>query len=290
MNHTENPASEAGKNQAHLQAAKQAYGTVWHLAPAEREQLLMEQLPQVRYIARRIHDRLPQHVPLEDLVHAGVLGLMEALPKFDPSKNVELRSYAKYRIQGAILDSLRELDWSPRPLRKKARQLEQAHQRLRGRLGRSATETELAVELSIKLEELRRLLIDLRGLDLGSLQAEFAEDGQEQPALSRLADEAQQDPFQLCLESEMETLVAQAVADLSPRERQVLALYYYKELTMKEVGAVLGVGEARVSQIHSASLVRLRARLRELLESRGPERLAATRTAPAQRNSAWTRF
>ena len=290
MNRTENSAAEATKNQAHLKAARHAYGTVSDLDPAERERLLMEALPQVRYIARRLHDRLPQHVPREDLVHAGVLGLMEALCKFDPTKNVELKSYAKYRIQGAMLDSLRELDWSPRPLRRKARQLEQAHQQLRARLGRPATETELAAELKIKLEELQRLLTDLRGLDLGSLQAIFAEDGREQTAISHLTNAAEQDPFQLCLESEMKALLAQALGDLPPRERQVLALYYHKELTMKEVGAVLGVGEARISQIHSASLVRLRARMRELLESRAPQSLAASRTCPTNGERAWTRF
>jgi RNA polymerase sigma factor for flagellar operon FliA len=290
MNPTVNPAIEAGEHEGYCQAAKPAYGVVSQLDPAERERLLMEQLPPVRYLARRIHERLPQHVPLEDLVHAGVLGLMEALHKFDPSKNVRLKSYAKYRIQGAILDSLRELDWCPRPLRKKARQLEQAHHRLCARLGRPATEAELAAELRLKLEDLRRLLTDLRGLDLESLQAESVENGQEQEILSRLADEAQQDPFELCLESEMAELLARAVADLSPRERHVLALYYYEELTMKEVGALLGVGEARVSQIHSALLARLRARMRELLEARGPKKLAAVRRAPTPKNRAWTRF
>jgi len=290
MNCTESSTPEIEKNQAHLKAAKHAYGTVSHLDPAERERLLLEQLPQVRYIARRIHDRVPQHVPLEDMVHAGVLGLMEALHKFDPTKNVELKSFAKYRIQGAILDSLRKLDWSPRPLRKKARQLEAAHQKLRARFGRPATEAELAAELNIELEELRRLLTDLRGLDLGSLQDEFSEDGHERETISHLTNEAEPDPFQLCLQSEMKDFLAQAIGDLPPRERQVLALYYYEELTMKEVGAVLGVKEARVSQIHSASLVRLRARMRELLTARSPERLAASRAALAQGDRAWTNF
>ena len=122
----------------------------------------------MRYIARRIHDRLPSHIPFDDLVQAGILGLMEALHKFDPAKNVELKTYAKHRIQGAILDSLRDLDWSPRPLRKKARQLEQAHQRLRAQFGRPATEPELAIELGMELTT-ATLLGDLRGLDLGKL-------------------------------------------------------------------------------------------------------------------------
>ena len=250
----------------------------------------MEQLPQVRYIARRIHGHLPRHVLLEDLVHAGVLGLMEALHKFDPTKNVALKSYAKYRIRGAILDSLRELDWSPRLLRKRARQLEQAHEELRARLGRPATETELAAKLNIKLTGLRRLLTDLHGLEVGSLQAAFSEDGYEQGADSHLNNGAEKDPLELCLQSEMKALLAQAIGDLPARERQVLALYYYQELPMKEVGAALGVGEARISQIHSASRDRLQVRMQELLGSRGPGRLAAPRTCPTNGERAWTKF
>ena len=250
----------------------------------------MEALPQVRYIARRIHGHLPHHILLEDLVHAGVLGLMEAVQNFDSTKNVALKSFAKYRIRGAILDSLRELDWSPRLLRKRARQLEQANAELRARLGRPATETELAAKLKIKLAELHHLLADLHGLEVGSLQAECSENGHEQGTDSYLNNGPEKDPLELCLQSERQALLAQAVGDLPVRERQVLALYYREELTMKEVGALLGVGEARVSQIHTASRVRLRVRMQELLGSRGPGRLAATRTCPTRGERVWARF
>ena len=246
--------------------ALKAYESVSHLESDDQERMLLEQLPQVRYIARRIHDRLPSHVLLDDLVQAGILGLMEALSKFDPSKNVELKTYAKHRIQGAILDSLRDLDWSPRPLRKKARQVEQAHQRLRAQFGRPATESEVAIELGIELKELQKLLGDLRGLDLGSLQDEFNESGQERESLAAPTQGLEQEPYELCLQGELRNLLSSAVGDLQPRERQVLSLYYFEELTMKEVGAVLGIGEARVSQIHSAALVRLRARMKGLME------------------------
>jgi RNA polymerase sigma factor for flagellar operon FliA len=250
-----------------MRSAKNAYEAASRLEPVERDRLLLEQLPQVRYIARRIHDRLPPHVQFDDLVQAGILGLIEALHKYDPSKNVELKSYAKHRIQGAILDSLRELDWSPRPLRRKARQLEQAHQRLRARFGRSATEPEIALELGMDLKELHRLQGDLRGLDLSSLQEEFGEGGQDCESRTPHAPRPDEEPFSRCLQGEVKALLSEAISDLPPRERQVLALYYYEELTMKEVGVVLGVGEARVSQIHSAALVRLRARMRDLLEN-----------------------
>lgn len=264
-----------------MNTAKKAYESVSHLDAGDQERLLLEQLPQVRYIARRIHDRLPSHIPFDDLVQAGLLGLMEALHKFDPSKNVELKTYAKHRIQGAILDSLRDLDWSPRPLRRKARQLEQAHQRLRAQFGRPATEPELAIELGLELKELQHLLGDLRGLDLGSLQDEFTESGQERESLAAPTPGPEQEPYAQCLQGEMRDLLTRAVSELQPRERQVLSLYYFEELTMREVGAVLGVGEARVSQIHSAALVRLRARMRTLIDP--PPRLdspppAETRT------------
>src|SRR6478736_2856863 len=134
----------------------------------ERERLLVEQLPQVRYIARRIHDRLPRHVPLEDLVHAGVLGLIDALQKFDHSKHVQFGSYAKFRIRGAILDSLREMDWSPRDLRRQSRRLEEAHDKLRLELGRHPNEPELAKELGIGLPDLQKLLGDISSLEIGS--------------------------------------------------------------------------------------------------------------------------
>jgi RNA polymerase sigma factor FliA len=158
--------------------------TTWHadpvpprarLDPTVREQLLLEHLPQVRYIARRIHDRLPAQIPFDDLVHAGVLGLMDAVGKFDPTRNVQLKSYAQFRIRGAILDSLREMDWSPRQLRRRARRIEQSRQDLNSRLGRAPTEVELAKEMELGLEEFQHLLGELRGLDLGSLQAESPE-------------------------------------------------------------------------------------------------------------------
>ncbi len=273
-----------------MNAANKAYESVSHLEAGDQESLLLEQLPQVRYIARRIHDRLPPHIPLDDLVQAGILGLMEALHKYDPGKNVELKTYAKHRIQGAILDSLRDLDWSPRPLRKKARQLEQAHQRLRAQFGRPATEPELAIELGMELDELQHLLGDLRGLDLGSLQDEFTESGQERETLAEPTHGPDQEPFVRCLQGELRDLLSRAVTELQPRERQVLSLYYFEELTMKEVGAVLGVGEARVSQIHSAALVRLRARMRGLLEAPLPRLDSPPPTQAGTTETSWRRF
>ena len=233
---------------------------------AERERLLQENLPEVRYIARRIHDRLPPHVPFDDLVHAGILGLIDAIDKYDPSRNVQLKSYARFRIRGAILDSLRQMDWSPRALRRQARRIEQGQHELSATLGRTPNEMEIAAHLGVPLGEYQQLLGELRGLDLGSLYAGAEEEGAENPQLSLTAKE-EEDPFAQCLRSEMRTLLADAIGELGEKERHVLGLYYLEELTMKEVGVILDIGESRVSQIHTAAILRLRSRLREKLQA-----------------------
>jgi len=251
---------------------KSAYATFGNLNQAERERLLVDQLPQVKYIAKRIHDRLPPHVLLEDLIHAGILGLIEAVQRFDPARHVDLKSYAKYRIHGAILDSLRDLDWSPRPLRRMARRIEEAHRKLSARLGYSPSDSQLAEELGMSLDKFQHLLGELRGLDLRSLQSETMEEGFDRGVSTLGSSTAAEDPFLLCLRSEMTGLLAEAIGELPSRECQLLALYYYRELTMREVGAVLGIGEARVSQLHSAAVIHLRARMEELLRARGTAR------------------
>jgi RNA polymerase sigma factor for flagellar operon FliA len=243
----------------------------------ERDRILLEQLPQVRYLARRIHDRLPRRVPLEDMVHAGVIGLIDALNKFDHSKHVQFGSYAKFRIRGAILDSLREMDWGPRELRRKARRVEEAQRKLSLDLSRAPTEVEVAAELHLELREFQQLLTELDGLEVGSLRLESPWDGKEEDLCDYLTNAPEDTPFFQCMRSEMKELLARAVADLPEKEQQVLALYYFEELTMKEVGTVLGIGESRVSQIHSLAVLRLRERLGELTSPAKP----ATRAAQA---------
>ena len=248
--------------------AQKSYTAISQLDPQERERLVMENLPQVGYIARRIHNRLPERVPLEDLTNAGIVGLLEAIDHYDPSRNIKLMTFARLRIEGAILDSLRELDWSPRELRKQGRQVEQALHALRHSLGRTPSEDEIAAALGIDLEAFQKLLCDLRGLDLGSLEAMAAESERDDQIYNYAPTPDSESPLCLCLQSELRESLTQAVSELPERERQVLALYYVEELTMKEVGAVVGVGEGRISQIHSAALLRLRPGLQQLLSSR----------------------
>jgi RNA polymerase sigma factor for flagellar operon FliA len=228
---------------------------------SEAEQVMLAHLPMVRFLARRVHERLPQHVDMEDLVSAGVVGLMDAFQKFDPKKQVQFRSYAQFRIRGAILDSLRALDWGPRELRRKGRQVEDAIQALTSRLGRSPSETEIAREMQLDLDEYQHLLGDLRGLDIGTLNAERSEDSAEDE-LAFIAGDPDYDPLLQCERSEMKARLAKAISELPERERTVLTLYYYEEMTMREVGLTLGVVESRISQVHASAMVRLRAALR----------------------------
>ncbi|QMV17351.1 FliA/WhiG family RNA polymerase sigma factor [Granulicella sp. 5B5] len=226
----------------------------------EQERQLLEHLPMVKYIARRIHERLPQHVEMDDLVSAGVFGLIDAFNKFDHTKKVQFKSYAQFRVRGAILDSLRELDWSPRELRRKGRAVEEAIRALTHRNGRAPQEAEIAREMSLSLHDFQLLLGDLKGLEIGSLHAERSEDSGEEE-LAFLPTSPEEDPLFRCLQGEMRQRLVDAIEELPEKERLVLTLYYYEELTMKEIGLTLGVVESRVSQIHSAAVLRLRAAL-----------------------------
>jgi len=229
-----------------------------------RDLLLLGHLPQVHFIARKIHGRLPRQVLLEDLIHAGVLGLMDAIKKYDPAKKVQLKHYAEFRIRGAILDSLRQVDWSPRALRIQARRLSKTVADCRAQLGRDPSEPEIAVALNITLCQLQRLLGDLRGLDVTSLQPDADQLGANGKAICRSGGE-EQDPYHQTLRSEMQGLLTRAFDQLPIREQEVLALYDFDELTMKEVATAMGIGESRVSQIHSSAMFHLRERLFERL-------------------------
>ena len=243
------------------------------LTKGEQERLLLEQLPIVRFLARRIHERLPQHVEMEDLVSAGVVGLMDAFTKFDPNKKVQFRSYAQFRIRGAILDSLRTLDWSPRDLRRKGRAVEEAIRLLTARLGRSPNEIEIAGEMKVGLDEYQNLLGELKGLEIGTLHIEHNEDSGEEE-LAYIPSRTEDDPLFRCLRGELREKLVNAIEGLSERERLVMTLYYYEELTMREIGLALGVVESRVSQIHASAVLHLRATLRDL-RSATPNRMAS---------------
>jgi RNA polymerase sigma factor for flagellar operon FliA len=232
------------------------------LAPEEVQKLVLENLPEVRHIARRIHVRLPRHIPFEDLVHEGVLGLIGAAEKYDPAKNVQLLSYARFRIRGAILDSLRELDWGPRHLRRQARRIEEASSELAFKLGRVPSEPEVAIQLGIPLNDFQHILKDLHCLKLETSLALPEHNSKQELFAGRLSHD-RQDPFEVCVRADTKRVLIAAIETLAEKEQRALTLYYFEECTMKEVGRVLNVQESRISQIITAALDRLRNRMRK---------------------------
>jgi RNA polymerase sigma factor for flagellar operon FliA len=224
----------------------------------ERERLILEHLPQVRLIARRIRDRLPDNVSLDDLVSAGIVGLIAAVDQYDPAHNVKLKTYAEHKIRGAILDSLRGLDWAPRQRRKKAKQIEFAICRAEQRLRRIPDEDEIAAEMGVDLKEYHRWLVEVQGLNIGSLEY-TSEDGEGKGLLEYLSDDQDQLPSRALERSELEQLLSAAIRRIPPMERTVLGLYYLEELTLREIAQVVDLHESRISHLKSQAILRLRA-------------------------------
>lgn len=241
----------------------------------ERDALVESHLPQVRLIADRLSARLPPSVDRDDLVGAGVIGLLDAVDRYDTSRGVLFKTFAEMRIRGAMLDSLRDLDWAPRSVRRRARSVEEAVRRVEQRLGRTAVEEEVAAELALPLPEYQRLLHELRGITLTTLDAD--EDEETGARFRQIADPTMPTPAAGFEHAEAQTRLAAAVDALPARERQVVALYYLEELTMKEVGEVLGVTESRVSQLHTQAVLRLRAQVGVELKLRKGRNKAVTK-------------
>jgi RNA polymerase sigma factor for flagellar operon FliA len=232
------------------------------ITPEEREQLILEHMPQVRLIARRIHDRLPETVSLEDLVSTGVVGLISAIDRYDPSHGVKLKTYAEYKIRGAILDSLRGLDWAPRQQRRRSKLIELAISNLEQSLHRAPNEEEIAAELGVAVSEYRDWLTEIRGLNLGSLESHPPdEDGRE--LLRFVADSEESWPSNLLERAELRRILAQAIARMPAIERTVLGLYFQEELTLREIASVIQLHESRVSQLKTQAIARLRAFLKK---------------------------
>jgi len=237
-----------------MQTALSAYSV------AERERLILEHLPQVRWIASNIGERLPASVCVDDLVSTGIVGLIQAIDQFDPTRNASLRTYAEIRIRGAILDSIRGLDGIDPHKRGKMRLVQAAIAAVEQRLGRCATEEEIAAELKIAPAEYREWLAALRGVSLGSLDTMTSEDA-DNGLLSYIADPRQEDPAVTLERSEMRALLAEGVRAMPETERLILDLYFHRELTLAEIGRVLGVHLSRVSQLKSQAILRMRAYL-----------------------------
>jgi RNA polymerase sigma factor for flagellar operon FliA len=228
----------------------------------EKDKLITEYSPLIRFIAQKIAVRLPPNIELDDLISAGVIGLMDAIDKWDPSRDNKFKTYAEFRIRGAILDELRAQDWVPRSIRDKAKLLDRTIVQLEAELGRSASDEELAQALSISIEEFHSLINQVRPVSLLPIdQSTIFSNTDKRSIMDILEGSKLANPLnQLSLKTVKET-VAQAIEELPERQRLVLSLYYYEDLNLKEIGQVLRVTESRVSQLHAQAVTRLRAKL-----------------------------
>jgi len=222
---------------------------------SKRDRVVLEHLPLVKAIAVRVHENLPVHVDLDDLVHAGILGLFDAASKYNPDKKVVFSSYAKHRIKGAILDSLRQLDWASRDLRRRHKQVEAATRDLAAALQRNPTESEVAEKLGVEVERWRQMMLDLRSVGLVSASSR-ANDQDDLPAPD-FPSKPETQPDRMCAHQQLRSVLADAMKSLPERYQKVVLLYYTNELTMKEIGGLLGINESRVSQIHKSALEKM---------------------------------
>jgi RNA polymerase sigma factor FliA len=221
-----------------------------------RDQIVVEHLPLVKAIAIRVHENLPVHVDLDDLIHAGVLGLFDAVTKYDNSKNVAFHAYAKHRIKGAILDSLRQLDWASRDLRKRQKQVESVTHDLSVKLGRNPSESETAKEMGVTVDRWRHMMVELR--NVGPVSATVHPD-QDRDRVMEFPATPEFQPDHMCEQRQLQSTLARAIGTLPARYQKVVFLYYTNEMTMKEIGDVLGVNESRISQIHKTALKKMEA-------------------------------
>lgn len=218
----------------------------------------------VKFIAMRISARLPSNVIVDELISAGCLGLIDAVDKFDPAKDVNIKTYAQYRIKGAILDELRSMDWYSRSMRKKMQDIDAAILAVESREGRPAQENEIATELGVDIEKYFKMLSDIHGAALLSLDA-FVSSGDDASKKKTFQEHLQGgvDPDRKIETKELKGVIAASIKKLSEKEQIVISLYYYDELTLKEIGKVLDLTESRVCQIHTTAVIKMRSRLKE---------------------------
>ena len=248
-------------------AQKQEVMQQIEISVENREAVIKEYAPMVKYVANRIAMRLPPHVEVDDLISVGVLGLIDAIDKYDSTRGAKFKTYAEFRVRGAILDELRSMDWVPRSVRQKASSMDGVVKKLQNKLGRRPEEDEIAEEMGISLDELFTTLNETKSMPILSLEdlGIAKESGEQQSLLDCLAGKNDADPQTHLRLVELKEIIASAIDTLPEKERLMISLYYYEELTMKEIGGVLGITESRVSQIHSKAVFRLRNKLKSII-------------------------
>ncbi len=238
-----------------------------------RQHQIEDYIPLVKYLAHRISMKLPNHVEIDDLVNSGIIGLIDAIEKFDPSRGIKFKTYAEFRIRGAIFDGLRSLDWVPRSVRKQKKLVEQSYAQLEQQLGRHATDEELSKELGVGLDEFYKILDNLKGVSLGKFvelnNNDSQSNGEGDSVIAFIPDRSTDDPYHKFQKHELTEILSEAIRKLPDKERYVVSLYYFDELTMKEIGTVLNITESRVSQLHTKSMIRLRDALKSYVENKG---------------------
>jgi RNA polymerase sigma factor for flagellar operon FliA len=260
----------------------------------ERDDLILKHLPQVRMIARRVHSRVPDSVSLDDLISTGTVGLISAIDRFDPSRNIQLKTYAEHKIKGAILDSLRRLDWAPRQQRKHAKQIEAAIAVAEQRLQRPPTEEEIAAGLNLTVDGYHQWQLEISGVNLAKLESGRSDDSEDHDLLRLVSGDPKELPSALLERSELQRVLAAAISGIPAIEQTILGLYYQDELTLREIAKIVGLHESRISQLKTQAIVRLRVSMTKLWPATGQPAVLnddpeASRPRPASRRSQGTR-
>lgn len=229
-----------------------------------RRQIILNYLHLVKYTVSRLAINFPPHLEVNDLISSGIIGLIDAIEKFELDRQVKFETYASIRIRGAVLDSLRSMDWAPRGVRRKARELEEVYAALEKELGRTPSEEEVATRMGIPLQDLHKQLSEVSGVALISLDDFYPTEGEKVLVKDGLKDDAE-GPEELAIKSHMKQLLVEAIERLPEKEKIVLSLHYYEELTLKEISKVLSLSEARISQLHSQAVLRLKGKLHHLV-------------------------
>jgi RNA polymerase sigma factor for flagellar operon FliA len=236
--------------------------------PKVKDEIILEYAPFVRYIAQKIASRLPPNVELDDMISCGVIGLMDAIEKFDPTRDNKFKTYAEFRIRGAILDELRSQDWVPRSVREKAKLVEKTYAKLEKDLGRSATDDEMCAELQCSMDEFHELINKSKSVSLLNIEdAAAMSKGDKRLMVSLMETSRSANPAQAVGYKRAQEIIKDGIKSLPEKQRLVLSLYYFEDLNLKEIGQVLDVTESRVSQLHTQAILKLKAKLRNQFES-----------------------
>jgi RNA polymerase sigma factor for flagellar operon FliA len=242
---------------------------------AEKTQYVEQYSPLIRYLADRLASRLPGHIVKDDLVSSGVLGLIDAVDRFESGRGIMFKTYAEFRIKGAMIDELRSLDWVPRTVRKKANELERLYKRLEQELGHPPSDEEAAEAMGIAVPAFLKLLDEVSAvnmIDIDAFHSEGTSGREPTDVYEILADENNVDALSVMGQQEARQVLIEAIDTLAEKERLVVTLYYHEELTMKEIGQVMGYTESRISQLHTKSMIKLRGKLGEYFDKRKKNR------------------